>query len=172
MPVPESDFDLTLKRNCSISPQGLLRLFAALACLSLGIGVALAMAGAWIVLPFAGLEVLALAAAFCLHCRHAGDYERIQARGQRLLVEVRDGEETRLCEFERHTVWIDERDERSDYRLVIAGRGAEVEIGRHVDSERRRILAVALRRALHADAEAVTFMARFERACWATAWPQ
>jgi uncharacterized membrane protein len=160
MPVP-SDFDLTLKRNCSISPHGLLWLFAVLACLSLGIGVAFAAAGAWVVLPFAGMEALALAAAFLLHGRHAGDYERIRASGPRLVVEVRDGETTRWCEFERQQVRVDERNDSRDYRLVLAVRGAEVEIGRHMHAERRRRLAVALRRALRSDAEAIQVLARF-----------
>jgi uncharacterized membrane protein len=52
------EFRLLIKRNCSISPAGLLRVFALLALATLGIGAGLAAAGAWLVMPFAGLEVL------------------------------------------------------------------------------------------------------------------
>jgi len=56
-------------RNCSISPGALAGAFAALAAVTLLIGVGFALAGAWLVLPFAGLEVLMLAAAFIWHAR-------------------------------------------------------------------------------------------------------
>jgi len=65
-------FSPTLKRNCSISPAGLMCVFAALASVSLAIGIGFALAGAWLVLPFAGLEVVALGVAFVVHARRAG----------------------------------------------------------------------------------------------------
>jgi uncharacterized membrane protein len=55
--------------HCSISPAGLACVFASLACLVLAIGAGFAMAGAWLVLPFSGLEVLLLAAALLCHAR-------------------------------------------------------------------------------------------------------
>ena len=55
-----------------MSPAGLAMAFAALAALTLTIGVGFAAIGAWLVLPFAGLEALALAAAFFVHARRAG----------------------------------------------------------------------------------------------------
>ena len=75
-------FSPTLKRNCSISPAGLLWAFVALGSVTLAIGVGFAMVGAWLILPFAGLEVVALGAAFVVHARRvakelgAGDAER------------------------------------------------------------------------------------------------
>jgi uncharacterized membrane protein len=61
-----------LKHHCSISPAGLLGVFGTLALIVLGIGAGFALAGAWLVLPFAGLEVLLLGAMFLLHARRAG----------------------------------------------------------------------------------------------------
>ena len=55
-----------------MSPAGLAMAFAALGALTLAIGVGFAMVGAWLVLPFAGLEALALAAAFFAYARRAG----------------------------------------------------------------------------------------------------
>ena len=46
--------------------------FAALAALTLTIGIGFAFVGAWLVLPFAGLEVLMLAIAFIMYARRAG----------------------------------------------------------------------------------------------------
>jgi uncharacterized membrane protein len=59
------------KRHCSISPLGLALVFGGLAALTLGIGAAFAAAGAWLILPFAGLEALGLAAAFVAVARRA-----------------------------------------------------------------------------------------------------
>jgi len=106
------------------------------------------LAGAWLVLPFAGVEVIALAAAFCLCCRRAGDFERIRIVGGCVLVEVRDGEDTRSCELERAWVRIAERETDGAYRLTLSARNTEVEIGRHMDDARKRQLAATLRRAL------------------------
>jgi uncharacterized membrane protein len=52
-----------------MSPAGLAKAFAGLAAAVLAISVGFAMAGAWLVLPFAGLEVLALGAAYLAYAR-------------------------------------------------------------------------------------------------------
>jgi uncharacterized membrane protein len=57
------------KPHCSISPAGFACVFASLACVTLAVGVGFAMTGAWLVLPFSGLEVLLLAGAFAMHVR-------------------------------------------------------------------------------------------------------
>jgi len=56
-------------RNCSISPAAFAGALALLAVVTLSIGVGFAMMGAWLILPFAGLEVLALGAAFLCYAR-------------------------------------------------------------------------------------------------------
>jgi uncharacterized membrane protein len=66
------------KRNCSISPVALLTVFVLLAAVSVGIGIGFAMVGAWLVLPFAGIEAIALGAAFVATARRMADYERIE----------------------------------------------------------------------------------------------
>ena len=73
-PSPEfpAGFSPTLKRNCSISPAGLLCVYAALGSVSLAIGIGFAIQGAWLILPFAGLEVVALAVAFFVYARRIG----------------------------------------------------------------------------------------------------
>jgi uncharacterized membrane protein len=58
--------------TCSISPVGLLRVFVGLAATVLAIGVGFALMGAWLVLPFAGLEVLMLGGAFLHYARRVG----------------------------------------------------------------------------------------------------
>ena len=66
---------MTRARTCSISPAGLAGVFAALSIVALAIGIGFAIVGAWLILPFAGLEVLMLGIAFVVHARHVGAQE-------------------------------------------------------------------------------------------------
>ncbi len=52
-----------------MSPAGLAAALAAPAFVTLAIGTGFALAGAWPVLPFAGLEVVALGVAFFAYAR-------------------------------------------------------------------------------------------------------
>ena len=55
----------------------LLLVFGSLAVFSVVIAAGFAMAGAWLIIPFAGVEIAALGMAARLILRHAGDFERI-----------------------------------------------------------------------------------------------
>ncbi len=138
-------FSLTLKRNCSISPAGLLGVFAVLAVVVLGIGAGFAVAGAWLILPFAGLEVLALGAAFVLYARHAADYERIELRSGRLTVEVAEAQHTASFQIEARDARV--RLEK-DARVLLEGARQELELGRHLDAQARVRFATELTRRL------------------------
>jgi uncharacterized membrane protein len=133
-----------LKRNCSIAPGHLAALFASVAGLSLVIAVAFALSGAWMVLPFACVEVLALGVAFLVHARHATDYERIVLKDDCLLVETCQA--TRL-QRERYlpsgTRVEYSGTKRELIGLVAAGRRTEV--GRYVPESERPQLARQLR---------------------------
>ncbi|HEX6268451.1 MAG TPA: DUF2244 domain-containing protein [Burkholderiales bacterium] len=137
-------FSLILKRNCSISPAGLAGVFGALAAVALAIGAAFAFAGAWLVLPFAGLEVAALAVAYLAYARRAADYERIELSAGRLTVEVAEAQ--RLSRFE-----IEARRARVclvDDLVLLRGVGEELQLGRHLDAERRAEFAAQLQKRL------------------------
>ncbi len=145
-----SEFCLTMKRNCSISPSALLGLLSVTACLTFAIGIGFAHFGAWPVLPFFGLEVVALATAFYLNGRHAGDYERIALDAGMLVVEVRDADRVEALRFNPAWVRLVVRRARRDLRLALRSHGREIEIGRHLDSAGREVLAAALARRISA----------------------
>ena len=144
-----SGSSLLLKRNCSISPWGMMRVFALLALASLGIAAGFALAGAWLILPFAGLEVLALGAAFIVNARHATDFERIEVSGGRLTVEV--GEADRVARYEldpRAAKLRLEKNEGYGARVLLRAQGRDVEVGRHLDAEARVEFAAELTKRL------------------------
>ena len=139
-------FSLLLKRNCSIYPAGLAGTFALIAALSIGIGVGFAVFGAWLILPFAGAEALALAIAFFAWARHAADYERIELCGGRLSIEVAEAERS-----SRHVLDACAARLRLDAgrgRLLLRTAQGEVEIGRHLDDPARGRLASELEKRL------------------------
>jgi len=65
-----------MRRNCALTPCQLAVWFAAVSSLSIAVATFFALAGAWMVLPFAFLEVAALGIAFVVYARHAADFER------------------------------------------------------------------------------------------------
>lgn len=134
-------FRVVLKRNCSISPRGLALVFALLAALALGIASAFAALGAWLILPFAGLELLLLGAAFWFTARHATDYERIERARDRLTVQVSEGERLRRYEFDarRSRVRLGENGQ-----VLLDAPQARLEIGRHLDARSRAGFAAEL----------------------------
>ena len=137
-------FSLTLKRNCSISPAGLAGVFVALAFVVVAIGAGFAAVGAWLVLPFAGLEVLLLGAAYFLYARRAADYEHIVLESGRLMVEVGEAQKTLRYEMEAHRARVCLEEER----VMLRGALDELELGRHLDALTRARLAAELRRRL------------------------
>lgn len=137
-------FSLTLKRNCSISPSGLACVFVALAVAVLAIGTGFAIVGAWLILPFAGLEVLLLGGAFVLQARHATDYERIALERGRLRVEVADG--WRLARYELDSRRV--RVELEGSRVTLRDKGERLELGRHLDEQSRMVLGAELKKRL------------------------
>jgi len=143
--VTDPGFSLTVKRNCSISPRSLAMLLVLMACFAFAIGVAFALYGAWPILPFAGLEVAALAVAFYLNGRHAADYERIALEDGSLVVEVRDGERVTTHRFDPHWVRVEVNETPRDVRLALRLHGRELEIGRHLDVPGRERLAQEVR---------------------------
>lgn len=137
-------FSLILKRNCSISPAGLAGVFVALAAAVLAIGAAFAAAGAWLVLPFAGLEAAALAAAYLAYARRAADYERIELAAGRLTVEVAEAQTMARYQMEARRA----RVHMEGGCVVLRGAGEELQLGRHLDAQRRAEFAGELQKRL------------------------
>lgn len=137
-------FSLTLKRNCSISPAGFAGVFAALACVVVAIGAGFAVVGAWLVLPFAGLEVLLLGTAYVIHARRAADYERIELDSGRLTVEVGEAQKTSRYEIDARRARVRLEEER----VVLLGAREQLELGRHLDAGTRAVFAAELQKRL------------------------
>ena len=141
-------FDLLLKRNCSISPAGLLWVYGLIAAVTLGIAAVFAALGAWVILPFAGIEVVALGIAFALNGRHAADYERIELGAGSLTVEVCESDSVRRHEFNPARASVMVAGAGRSMRVMLEAPGRSLEIGRHLHERARLDLAGELNRRL------------------------
>ena len=144
-----AEFLLVAKRNNSLSSSGRFLVFAFIFVVSIGIAAAFAALGAWLILPFAGIEMLVLYLAFRYMDRHAADYERIAIEGDRVSVEHFEAGRTRSQELHRY--WARLAVSPDGSRLVLRSHGRELEIGRYMSNEQRLDLARVLKRRLHGD---------------------
>ncbi|KVM61327.1 hypothetical protein WJ58_05425 [Burkholderia ubonensis] len=139
--------DWLMKRNCSMSPRQFVLFYASLAGFSLAIAAMLMWQGAWLVMPFTGVELLAVGVAFAVYARHAVDYERIRLFSHRLVIERMNAEQLTQIEFNPRWVRVEPgATPRDPIRLV--SRGQTVVIGQHLAQYRRAQFADELRAAL------------------------
>jgi uncharacterized membrane protein len=135
-----NEFSIVARRNCSMSPRALLAFFLATAVLSLLIAMAWAMAGAWWVLPFAGVEIGALGIAFIAFGRRVGDFERIHLDGSSLVIEL--CERDRVCRHEFVPAWakVETRRVGLGSEVVVRCHDRQVVVGRYLDEGGRELL--------------------------------
>ena len=142
-----AEYVYTARRNNSLSSIGRWLVFGCTLLVTLAIAVGFAMVyGAWPVVPFAGLEMLVLYAAFSYMDRHAVDYEQITIRGATVAVEVREGSQVIRHELNRY--WAKLVCAADGSRLALRVHGREIELGRHLGAQARFEMARDLKREL------------------------
>jgi uncharacterized membrane protein len=141
-----------IRRNCSASPRQLAAAYGGIVAVAAAIGAGFAACGLWLVLPFVGLESLAVGVAFLLFARHATDFERIELACGTLVVERHDGGRCQRWQFV--AAWTRVDLERQAWgpmrrpRVLLVSKGERVEVGRHALESYRTQLARELRGAL------------------------
>ncbi len=129
-----------LSPNCSLTKTSALVFYLGIVTVSMTVAVGFTLAGYWPILPFAGLELLALGAALRWSLREGQRRELIQVDESRVLVRKtgRKGEH----EFEFARPWtrvelVDARTATWPRRLLLRSKGRAVEVGGFLtDSER------------------------------------
>ena len=140
-----------VRPNQSMSWQWMLLAFSGMAILIIGIGITSFAAGLPLVLPFSGAELLVLGTAFYQTARRGGVREVITISTDGLAVETgHRGPEAR-AEFRRRWARVVLEPPRHGWypsRLLIRSHGREIEVGRFLNEQERRGLALELRAAL------------------------
>lgn len=132
---------LDAKRNRSLSSAELRKAFWLVAFVSLAVASVWSVMGAWLILPFAGLEVGALYIAFRSWSRYADDYERVVIRGDRLLIECQMKGCVRRFDANRHWTQVIVRNGVRGRQVSLRSHGREIEFGTFL-SEGARMEAV------------------------------
>jgi len=142
------DYKIIARPNRSLSAQGMVKVVAIIASFSLVVALGFSLVGAWMVLPFAGLEVLALAYAFYFINCHADDYESITIEGDSLAVEKRNYKNTSQIVFNRYWARVLLRElPGGEQSLLLRSHGKEIEFGRRfMNNDQRLALAKQLKK--------------------------
>ena len=155
MAVSDLGYTIIARPNNSLSPDDSIKLLAVMATVAFLIAIGFASIGAWLVLPFAGLEILAFAYAFYTIYLHADDFESITIEEDRVVVEKRNYKESTKTVFQRYWAQVNVRDvltikgSNGKSALFISSHGNEVEFGRNfISDEQRTLLARDLRQKL------------------------
>jgi len=135
------------RKNCSLAPKQLLFWYLSLCAITLFIAGGFWFAGYWVVLPFAGLELLMLGLAFVMYARHAADYESLElTRYQMKLSRASAG---RLIEKVMVPQWVRlEYDHKYKSQLVLRHQGEEIKFGRYIAEKDKPWLHKEIRAAL------------------------
>ena len=142
-------YRFVLAPNCSISWPELLLLFYLLTCLvALAVGLFFTLQGLWLVLPFSGLEMLALGIGLYVTSRKVYRKEVITLDPERTRIEKGVQRIDQSWEFK--TPWIRIIDELPDRRsprrkLAISMYGESVEVGSFLANSEKEALAFQLK---------------------------
>ena len=143
------DLRVLIRPNRSLSPVGMGVLFAAVAVCSTAIGIGFWWVGAWVILPFAGLEIVLVGGVLYWLHRHADDHDLVVMGVERVTVTRRRAGREWQDEFQRYWVKVIlERHRWYPSRLKIGSHGRFIVIGADVNEEERRALSARLNEAL------------------------
>ncbi len=147
MAVLLADKQITVSANSSLSAEGNLKLLIVLAILSLIVAIGFVGAGAWLVLPFAGLELLAFAYAFYYISLHVNDVQVITVIDDKVIIETKGYQKQERAEFSRYWAQVHLRKQKNGLSgLFIGSHGKEVEFGRgFINEEQRAFIAKELK---------------------------
>lgn len=140
-----------IKPNQAMSWRALMLVYLGIAAITFFIGLSFYFNGLTLVLPFSGLEVLALGAALYVSAWRGGEQEVIRIDANRVVVEK--GRQAPESSHVFHRIWVKVVLERSwncwyPSRLLLRSHGRQVEVGQFLNEQERQGFAQLLRAAL------------------------
>lgn len=134
------DYKIIVKHNNSLAPRDACFLFGAITLIAFAVSLGVARAGAWPVLPFAGLEILAFGCAFYYVYLHAGDFECITINENEVVVEKHQCKSSEVTTFQRYWVraMIKTKPDGSQ-GIFIGSHGKDIEFGGRFVTDDQRV---------------------------------
>ena len=141
-----NSFKVTFKPNSALSAISKQRVIVLLTTIPCIIGIAFCFLGAWLVLPFVGIEVVALAYAFYYVNMHEDDYESIIIEGDNLVIERCVGTKVNQQVINPYWVKVIQHElANGELHLYLQSHGKKVEVGRYLTRKQRELLAKQLK---------------------------
>lgn len=140
-----------IRPNCSLPWRETVQFYLGMVIVSFSIAIAFAMKGMWLILPFAGLEMLALGVALYIVSRRGMRWQMLNIHENCVdIIECVDKSESRHS-FQR--AWVQVRFEAATVkghpsRLLLGSHGRTTEIGEYLTEIEKQQLAQQLRDAL------------------------
>lgn len=149
MIVSETDafnsFNVTFRPNSSLSAAAKQKVVVLLTVIPCLVGVGFAILGAWLILPFVGLEIVALAYAFYYINRHESDYESITIEGNNLVVIRCVNQLTSQQVINPYWVTVLQHElPNGELHVYLQSHGKKIEVGRYLTRKQRELLASQL----------------------------
>jgi uncharacterized membrane protein len=153
-------FSATLTPHRSLNRTGFVVVMAFVSVVSFGAGIAFLLMGAWPVLGFFGLDVLAIYWAFRVNFRRARASEEIRVTPSELYVR-KTSHRGHVMEFTFNPLWVQlDRKIHVEFgieRLYLVSRGRRLAVGNFLGAEEKESFSKALMAALHAARRGPTY---------------
>ena len=146
--VDNASFFLEMRPNRSLTPAGRWLWFALVGCTTLLVAGAATAIGAWVVLPFAGLEVLFVWYAFQLIGKHDDDYEWVRVADREFCWMRCECGQVETLRGNAAWVQILAIPREGQVEIGLRYQGRTVSVGRLISDEQRQLLRRNLARAL------------------------
>ncbi|MGI9291626.1 MAG: DUF2244 domain-containing protein [Gammaproteobacteria bacterium] len=140
-----------IRPNCSLPWRGVVRFYIGMVVVSFGIAIAFALNGAWLILPFAGLEMLILGAALYVVARRGSCWQAVSIHGDQIEVVSHDPASEQQQTFQRAWAQVKLQQARINgypSQLTIRSHGRTIEIGGCLAEKEKEHLALELRQAM------------------------
>ena len=140
--IDSNSYRVTFKPNCSLTTKSKRKVVLLLTVIPCCIAIGFTMLGAWLVLPFVGLEIFALGFAFYYLNMHESDYESISIDGNSLVIER--GSRNHVSQLELNPYWVTVKRRESangELQLYLLSHGKSIEVGRYLTRKQREVLA-------------------------------
>lgn len=148
-PATQAQQRVVIRPNRSLSLRAMIWLFVAYLGLTLVVGLGFMQLGAWMILPFAGLEAVIIGAIFYyLLYRYTDDHELVIVDGDELSVIKHEGKAQSRYEFQRYWTRISlEPSGHAWYpsRLMVGSHGHLIELGSGLREADRQVVAGKLK---------------------------
>lgn len=143
-----------IRPNRSLSWTQMKLVYAGLASLCLLVAIGFTLMGYWLVLPFAGAEVVLLAVGFYLCALDGRETEVVRIKDDRIAIEKGRDRTRTVWELDRSWARIELLAPRIEWypsRLVIRSHGKQLQLGAFLTDGERERLARELKRAISSE---------------------